>query len=300
MDGEPCDRAKMYDFAKELLKNGEPRVLIDRANAFLSRCGEDPRIHLQIYFAHGNLSDWDAAAADMTKLIEGDPNDNRYWSWRGLAYEKKGDLPPAAADFRQAMAIKPSLTGIPFNLARVYERMHTPCEGIGPLEQFRFYNPTAHADTTAAQLARLYSMDGCTEVAGGGHAIIRFPTGSKVIMTDASIEGHSGKFVVDTGASYVALTPSFVKASGIVTSAWPTTFVSTAAGVKKFRVGAVSTIEVQGAKAGHIEACVIDDMPGVQGLLGESFLSRFIIKLDAAKGVLELSPRRSAEADAGK
>ena len=294
MEREPCDRVKMNDFDKELLKHGEPRLVLERSSAFLARCGDEPHVRLEMYFAYGNLSEWDSAAAVMTKLIEGDPNDSRYWSWRGLAYEAKGDLPLAVADFKQAMAIKPSLKGIPFNLARAYERLQTPCEGIGPLEQFLSYNRTEQNDTTNAQLARLYAMDGCTEIAGSGHAIIRFPAGAKVIVTDGSIEGHAGKFIVDTGASYVALTASFVKGMGLATDAWPEIQVSTAAGMKKSRLGMVKSVEVQGVKAGHIEAAVIDDMPGVQGLLGVSFLSRFVVALDPAKGVLELVSRRSA------
>jgi aspartyl protease family protein len=293
LDKEPCDRSVMYDFEKELLKNHESRLVIERSNEFLARCGDDPRIRVETYFAYGNLNEWDDAAAVMTKLIESDPNDDRYWTWRGAAYDKKGDLSPAAADYRQALAIKPSLTTVPFPLARIYESMRTPCEGIGVLEQFLQYNPTTGADRAKAQLDRLYAMDSCKEVAGSGHALVRFPAGAKVVIGDASVEGHAGKFIIDTGASYVGLTETFVKTIGLDTSAWQPITLSTPAGPKKSKLGTVRTLEIQGSKAGHVGAVVIDDVPGVQGLLGVSFLSRFVVTLDPGKGILELKPRRA-------
>ena len=293
LDKEPCDRSIMYDFDKDLLKNHESRLVIERSNEFLARCGDDPRIRLETYFAYGNLNEWDDAAAVMTKLIEGDPNDDRYWTWRGAAHDKKRDLAAAAGDYRQALAIKPSLTAVPFPLARIYESMGTPCEGIGVLEQFLHYNPTTDADRARAHLDRLYAMDSCKEIAGSGHAFVRFPAGAKVVVGDARVEGHAGRFIVDTGASYVGLTETFVKAMGLDTSTWQPITLSTPAGPKKSKLGMVSTVEIQGSKAGHVGAVVIDDVPGVQGLLGVSFLSLFVVTLDPGKGILELTPRRA-------
>ena len=275
------------------MKKHESRLLIQRSNEFMSRCGDDPRVRLHTYFAYGNLNEWDDAAAVMTKLIEGDPNDDRYWTWRGAADDTKGDLSAAVADYRQALAIKPSLTAVPFPLARIYERTGTPCDGIGVLEQFIHYNPTTGADKAKAQLDRLYAMDACKDVAGSGHALIRFPAGAKVVIGDASVEGHAGKFVVDTGASYVGLTETYVKTIGLDTSAWQPITLSTPAGSKKSKLGMVGTVQIQGSKAGHVGAVVIDDMPDVQGLLGVSFLSRFVVTLDPGKGILELKPRRA-------
>ncbi|WP_437931249.1 aspartyl protease family protein [Sorangium sp. So ce291] len=294
LEKEPCDRVKMRDFAKELIKDGKPRVAIDRSNDFLQRCGDDPRVRLQLYHAHSNLSEWNAAAAEMTRLIEVDPNDDRYWTWRGVAYEKKGDLPLAAADFHQAMAIKPKIAGVPFNLARTYERMQRPCDAIAPLEQFFHYNPAKRDEANEARLARLYGSEGCSELAGSGRAVVRFPASAQVIRAPVKIEGHPGTFVVDTGASSVVMSASFAKSIGLVTDKWPTIRVTTAGGVKNARVGILASVELQGVRAGHIQGAVVDDMGSVQGLLGVSFLSRFVVNLDHSKGVLEITSRRPA------
>jgi hypothetical protein len=66
------------------------------------------------------------------------------------------------------------------------------------------------------------------------------------------------------------------------------------------RQHAIITIEVPGAKAGHIEACVIDEMPAVQGLLGESFLSASSLDSILRRVFSSARPGRSADADADK
>jgi hypothetical protein len=53
------------------------------------------------------------------------PDDRDDRTWRGLAYEEKGDMLHAVADDEQALAIEPRLTDIPFNLADASSRSTT-------------------------------------------------------------------------------------------------------------------------------------------------------------------------------
>ncbi len=293
LDREPCDRGKIYELASKLMRVGESRAAIQRADAFFGRCGDEPRLRGLMVTAHMYLSDWDGAAAEATHLLETDPNDARYWSWRGIARESKGDLAPAADDFRQALALDPKLGGVPFNLARIYERRGTPCDGIGPVEQFLHYNPTARDARSEALLARLYATEGCSGMAGSGRAVIHFVPAAKVIQAVVQINSRPGTFVVDTGASSVVLSSTFAKAAGIDSSGWPSIRLATAGGLRTAKLGVLDEVEVQGVKASRVEGVVCDDLGSAQGLLGESFLSRFDVRIDPAKGVLEISARPS-------
>jgi aspartyl protease family protein len=134
-------------------------------------------------------------------------------------------------------------------------------------------------------------MGGCTGMAGSGRAVIRFAPGSTVIKTTVYVNKRPGSFVVDTGASAVVLSSQFAKEISLAYDTWPTILVATAGGVKKARAGRLGLVTVQGVKAGQVEGVVADDLSGLQGLLGVSFLSRFTMKMDPQKGVLELTAR---------
>jgi aspartyl protease family protein len=94
------------------------------------------------YGAHKARSEWDQAVADASELVKNDPEDKDFWWWRAVAREAKGDLVGAAADYQQSLVVEPRLSGIPFNLANVYERLGRPCEAKAPIEQFLRYHPT--------------------------------------------------------------------------------------------------------------------------------------------------------------
>ena len=294
VEKEPCDRDKVYELVAELVKNGDNRGAIDRAKWFFDRCGDDRKVRAWVYTARFNLSEWDAAAAEASKLIESDPNVARYWSFRGMAYERKQDLQAAAADYRQAMAVQPDVTLIPFNLAGIYERLATPCEAIGPIEQFLHYHPGSRDEATSARLSRLYATEGCSGMTGSGRALIRFGAGSSTIKTTVLVNEKAGVFVVDTGATSVVLASHFADAVGLDYAKWPSILVATAGGIKKAKTGTLAHVAVQGVKAAHVEGVVAEDLPpGIQGLLGVSFLSRFVVHLDSQKGLLEITAREA-------
>ena len=82
------------------------------------------------------------------------------------------------------------------------------------------------------------------------------------------------RFIVDTGASVVALTRHDAERIGIDVSSLPKTAqISTANGKVKAGVTMLDTIAIDAVEVSHVQAIVIDD--GLeQSLLGMSFLSK--------------------------
>jgi len=135
---EPCDRRKIVELCDEMLRAGDSRGTIRRAEAFFQACGDHPRLRWLTYGAHKQLSEWDQASAEATKLIESNPYDADFRAWRGIVYEQKGDLEHAVEDYRQAMVLRPRLSDVAMSLANLYERQHKPCDGHsrqGPRER---------------------------------------------------------------------------------------------------------------------------------------------------------------------
>jgi aspartyl protease family protein len=289
---EPCDRRKIVELSEIMLRAGDGRGTLRRADAFFLKCGDHPRLRWVTYEAHKRLGEWDQAAAEATKLIDDNPYDADFRGWRGLAYEQKGDLEHAAADFQQALALKPQLSDVPVNLAGVYERLGRPCDAILPLEQAIFYHPEArNIAGIRARVADLEAKGSCAAMAGDGRAQIRYHAGEEFLRVTVHVDDkESGTFIVDTGASFVTLARPFAGRLGLDLSHSPKVLLRTANGAQTGAVVIIDKIEVQGVRASRVPAVVVDDLGGIDGLLGLSFLSRFDLK--QADGVLEIAARK--------
>jgi clan AA aspartic protease (TIGR02281 family) len=304
VEREPCDRVRIVRLVDDLVAKGESREVLAAAGRFFSRCGDHPRLRWVTYEAHRRLGEWDAAISEATRLIDSDRYDRDYWGWRGLAYEAKGDTRHAIADYRQALTLEPRLAGLPFNLAALLERTGRPCEAIFPLEQFLHYYPELpDAAQVRQRIIALYESGSCGDYAARGTAVIAVGGSPDALVTVATVNRrHRGRFLIDTGASYVALSASFAGRLGLEAQG-ATVLVQTANGPVTARPVVLDAVAVQGASAARVSALVMDTLPtGVDGLLGLSFLSRFQVKLDRAERRLELtaSRRKTATATRGE
>jgi aspartyl protease family protein len=103
---------------------------------------------------------------------------------------------------------------------------------------------------------------------------------------------RTAHFVVDTGASLCVISPEVAADLGVRPG-------SRAERVPMQVVGGVTAgprVTLASVRAGDAEvedvAAVVHEIgPGIDGLLGNSFLGRFTVTLDPAKGVLVLRPR---------
>ncbi len=294
LEKEPCDRAKIVQLTDKMLSAGDNRGSLTRAQQFFDRCGELLRLRWITYEAHKRLSEFDLAVKDATMLIDDRPEDADFRWWRGMAYELAGQWDKAAADYRQCIANKPRITRIPFNLARMYEKMDQPCEGIFPIEQFLYYHPKSWSDLKVKkQLDRLKSNPRCSAVTTRGKAKIRFDAESGIIRAPVELNGKAhASLILDTGATYVVLSRALAEEAGVKIDEDHRILVATAGGLREAYLVTLESVKVQGIEAKNIPAVVQDDLPeGMIGLLGLSFLARHTIDIDRAKGVALLEAR---------
>lgn len=108
--------------------------------------------------------------------------------------------------------------------------------------------------------------------AGNGFAsreLIRSPDGH--FYADAQVNGAQVRFMVDTGASFVALTRSDAQRAGIQPSADPETAMSAGGEVDVVPV-TIDRLAIGSLAATRVRGAVVDDLE--ISLLGQSFLER--------------------------
>jgi clan AA aspartic protease (TIGR02281 family) len=113
-----------------------------------------------------------------------------------------------------------------------------------------------------------------------------------VLIVDASINQRiTGRFILDTGASYCVIGKRMaVDALLQGRSDGRKVQLSTASGVIEGTVGSARRIDVGDAVARDVDVVVLDKdpFPGVDGILGLSFLRSFKYSIDSANGLLLL------------
>jgi aspartyl protease family protein len=143
----------------------------------------------------------------------------------------------------------------------------------GPASQ-----PAAVAATPAANAAPETPLDGEASIpkSGDGH-----------FWADAQVDGHPVRFLVDTGATAVSLTPDDARTLGIDPGGLNYSYtVMTANGPGRAAAVKLGEITVGGAQVSDVQAFVIDKgLP--TSLLGMSYLGR-LSKFEASQDAMVL------------
>ncbi|MEM9473171.1 MAG: retropepsin-like aspartic protease, partial [Pseudomonadota bacterium] len=190
--------------------------------------------------------------------------------------------------------IKRVSSSVFMNQAKMYQKLGRICEAITPIQTWISLDP-ANRDTPQPNrtIARYEEEGDCGRSYTSGSAKIR-QRNSKSVVVGVKVNGVSGKFLLDTGASYVSVNKRFAERAKLQTSGGSRVMLRTANGIVHGRVTVADTVSVQNAKASQVTVVTLEgseDQLGKQldGLLGLSFLARF--DLSFAKGVWTLSPR---------
>ncbi|MBN1827055.1 MAG: clan AA aspartic protease [Candidatus Eisenbacteria bacterium] len=132
-------------------------------------------------------------------------------------------------------------------------------------------------------------FDGCVErtrairaALGARAARIESAKENGLLVVPARLGGEEGWFLVDTGASLLSLSPELVDALGWTHLLGDTLESAVAGGlIAVGRELIVPQITVLGVTAKNVRAkALVETHPGVDGLLGRSFLSRFRLIVD--------------------
>jgi clan AA aspartic protease (TIGR02281 family) len=130
---------------------------------------------------------------------------------------------------------------------------------------------------------------------GEGIAIPLTKVGRSLVVR-AKLNGvREARLIVDTGAEITMLSHAVAVDAGLLPSQTVATVTLNTAGgsvrADVFRVGSVSLGDAEARDVTTAVHDLSDAPPGIDGLLGLTFLDRFLVTLDMQKGELQLKPR---------
>jgi predicted aspartyl protease len=288
---EPCYREAIIALAGSLLDSGYPRESAIGLLAFAHRCGDAQNETLleRAYIGFKKVSDFSAALKIADQLVNIDPADAQYRYSRGATYEQTNSYSNALADYiaaLQLMGTPSNIAGTQFyDISRMYAGLGRYCDAIAPIETFISFNPAERRTPQTIKIISEYAEKGTCD-AHYAKGVRRVPLlGSTDVHTlSVVINGVSGNFILDSGATYVATTPEFAAKAKISIETRSQLPMKTVGGAVFADLGYATTISVGNAEAQGVAVAVIrgaNDPFGRQldGLLGMSFLARFNLRL---------------------
>lgn len=152
-------------------------------------------------------------------------------------------------------------------------------------DRIQTYRPAARA-RVSPPAARAPSPGSSSSSAGRSHRIGVQQAGSSMRVMVRLNDRVSAPFIIDTGASLVALPSHVAEELGLDLSGARTAHFSTANGVIESPLVTLESVQLGTASARSVRASVIDGMR--EGLLGLSFFNHFTYNIDAQQGVVTL------------
>jgi tetratricopeptide (TPR) repeat protein len=280
---EPCYRRAVIDLARALLKDGYPRESATSLRSFTQRCGGVEEILPLAYEALRRISDFSGALEVAKQLVDAAPASATFRYWRALAYTETGNAALALPDYINTMELfsdpKKETGRFFYEWSRIYAALGRYCDAITPIEMYVSLDPIHRRTPQTTKVIAEYAEKGnCNTRYAVGTARVAFAGTPDVRTLTVFLNGVAGNLIVDTGATFVAITSDFASRAKIATEPGSQLTLKAVGGVALAEIGYANSIRVDKAEASGVSVAVHRGNPfgnRADGLLGMSFLSRF-------------------------
>ena len=214
----------------------------------------------------------------------------------GKAAYTKGDFATAERLFSQALAKAPDEPLLHYHQGITLMRLSRWREASAAFEAALRLSPPREVESAAREGIR--SLGPLLR-----HPAARGPASDETAVTLQRIEGNwfarvrlndsrTARFLVDTGASTCVISPGLAAALDIRPDreAQPVP-LQTISGLTRGLVVTIPSLRVGDVEAQDVIAVVHPLGPSMDGILGNTFLSRFTMTLDSERGLLRLNSR---------
>jgi clan AA aspartic protease (TIGR02281 family) len=296
---EPCDQRSIGDLARVLDDLGYRREAAEAQYNFVLHCGAPVfALHrsIEIFL---RLTDYKRAFEVAEEYLKREPTNNNAHYLRGLAFQGLGEYRRALIDYANGIALfgpdkKEISSRIFMRMADAYAALGEYCEAATPIQTWVALDPARRDSTRTQKMIADYEQRG--NCATSRDLLKeRYPLSgpSRVVTAPVLLNGVRGNFIIDTGASFVSVKSAFADRAKIPHAQANEILLSTAAGQTKGRLSKAEKVQLGKLEAVHVPVVVQtgDTLygPGIDGLLGMSFLSRFEVQM--AGGFVEIRTR---------
>ena len=284
--------------SKDVETAREERWAADALVGWAAQCGSDGAGALrQAASLFIGLHDDERAFAIVQGLNEAHPHVADYWYLKAKAEVGLGRVDDALLSYANTIHLEANPTRVGswvfYEMSDLYAASKRFCEAIGPIQDYVSLDPARRNTGNAQRLMTDYASKGhCTAFASGGET---FPVAdANVIRVKVAINGVSGLFIVDTGASFVTVTSTFARRAHLESNGPARLLAVTANGAVYDRLTPAGSIKVGRVEAKQVPVAIQgSSMGSVDGLLGRSFLSRFDVTIAADHWSLQSKTARA-------
>nr|WP_181377351.1 retropepsin-like aspartic protease [Ochrobactrum sp. LM19] len=289
LNRETCDWDAVYQLAVSLHTLGYKR---EAAGAFLYYSRKCSTSNVALHRAAGilyDLKDLDAAAKVANELVAEFPDHSQFHYTRALIFKAAGKYDEAVDAYETTIALTDDIAHLRSSVfrdtAESYAGLGRYCEAITPLQTWIGIDPEKNDTADIRRAIKRYEVEGrCGTSYATGKGKLRIRKSGGVIMVKASINGVTGNFVVDTGASLVSVNRKFAERARMPLFEKSNIRLQTANGAVNAKRSVVDKVELGKVSAHGVGAVILTDSErplgrNVDGLLGQSFLSRFQITI---------------------
>jgi aspartyl protease family protein len=299
---EACYTDAIVGLGRALLDAGYPREAAISSRNFVKRCGNASKVLPLAYTALQKINDYSGALEVANELVEALPANGTFRYWRALAYDRTGMFSLAIVDYMNTVQLfgdQKSIFGdVFYKWAQSYAALGRYCDAISPIEMYISLDPVNRRTPQTTKIISDYAEKGnCDKRHATGTARVPFTVKSGVRTLSVVVNNVAGTMILDTGATFVSITPRFADKARVRTESGNQVIMQTVGGKTLADIGYAKSISAGKAVAFGVTTAIIQDDgdpfgKGVDGLLGMSFLSRFNVRLSPTAVEMTATPLR--------
>ena len=212
----------------------------------------------------------------------------------GKSAYQRGDFTTAARLFGEAVAGAPSEPLFHYHRGVALVRLGQFAEGRASYERALALKPPAPLAATISTALRELGPRPRARIADSDPDAIRLEMANGIWFAEVTLNGtRQARFVVDTGATSCTISAALAEELGItIPDDAPLVQVTTMRGRTEGRLVSLDSIRIGEVEATDVPTVVQSLEPRIDGILGDTFLSRYAVTLDAQRRVLYLRPRQ--------
>jgi predicted aspartyl protease len=202
------------------------------------------------------------------------------------AYERR-DYVDALRLWSQAVALQPAEARFHYLRGQALAHLGMRTSAADAFQVSLLLEPSSDVARDAiAGLAGLASV-----TAPDGDVLIGMEQGLGVWIVPIVINGvHQGRFLLDTGSSVVVVAPAFAASIPLTGGDREAVELQTLGGRTRGPAATIASLRVGTAELQDLPVVIHDPGPGLDGILGNTFLSHYRLTVDADRRQLTLRP----------